>query len=182
MTHITSPVALVVAMDQNRGIGLKGELPWKTISADLRRFKNLTWGKVAVVGRFTFESIQRRLGGPLVGRRNLIISSNPHTYNAPGCFSATSFEKGMQLADSLSNDQEIMVIGGAQIYAQALPFASRIYLTQIEEKFEADTFFPYFNENEWETIGKEDKVFDQKNDCWYKFLTLERRRGDATVS
>jgi dihydrofolate reductase len=178
---IQSPIAIIVAMDKNRGIGLTGKLPWKPITADLKHFKDITWGHPIIMGRKTHASIIEHLGHPLKGRKSIIVTRNPLFYFPPGSYSATSLEAAVFLADALNNEREkeIFVIGGAQIYAQALPLASRIYLTQIEEQFEADTFFPSFDENEWEVIERQERAYDHKSGCTYQFLTLERRKGDA---
>jgi len=140
------PLALVVAMARNRGIGLNGQLPWH-LPEDLKRFKALTLGHALIMGRKTHESI----GRPLPGRRNLVVTRSGASF--AGCETAASLEAAMRLARE--TDPMPMVIGGAELYAQALPYATHLYLTRVDRDVEADTFFPGLVEAEWEQVRQE---------------------------
>lgn len=158
------PVALVVAMAENRVIGKNNGLPWK-ISEDLKFFKRITMGKPIVMGRKTYQSI----GRPLPGRTNIIISRDA-AFTAAGGSVVPDFEAAIQKA-ALENPEEIMVIGGAQIYDLALPHADRIYLTEVHEAPEGDAWFPPLDPAEWQTTARAD--FDGAPA--YSFVTLERQ-------
>jgi len=128
-------ISLLVAMDEKRGIGKAGKLPWR-LSSDLRRFKALTMGHHIIVGRKTFESI----GKPLPGRRTVVVTRNP-SLSPEGCLIAGSVKEAIAVAQA-NGETEAFVIGGGDIYAQALDVADRIYLTQVHAEVDADSFFP----------------------------------------
>lgn len=125
-------ISIIAAMSENRVIGSGGNLPWK-IPADLARFKSLTMGHVVVMGRKTFESI----GHPLPGRTNIVLSRTKSSIN--GCLVAASLPDAIVAADG---EEEFFVLGGAGVFAEALPLAHRIYLTIVHQHYEGDTFFP----------------------------------------
>jgi len=158
-------IAIVVAMSENRVIGLRNALPWR-LPADLRHFRRVTLGKAVLMGRKTFESI----GHPLEGRRNIVLSRDPH-FRAGGCLIAPSLDEALAHAGG----DEVLVIGGASIYEQVLPRTERIYLTLVHAQVEGDTFFPSIDEDEWLTIARTDHPADERNVFPYSFLTLERR-------
>ena len=163
-------VSLIAAMGRGRVIGLGNALPWR-LPADMRRFREITMGKPVVMGRKTYESI----GKPLSGRRNVILSRNPD-FLAPGCLVVGSLD------DALSHCQtvdEVMVIGGADCYTQALHSAGRMYLTYIDEVFEGDQFFPEFADKHWQEEGREAHRSDQKNPYDYCYVTFDRCGGWA---
>lgn len=147
-------VSLIAALDENRVIGDGNKLPAWEAPGDLKRFKSLTEGKVVVMGRKTFES----LGKPLPRRLNLVVSTTMEP--APGVHVARNLDEAIRQADVLGRQfnfgEEIMVIGGAQIYEQALPFASKLYLTLVQGIHPGDIFFPSLNEKEWELTLRED--------------------------
>lgn len=140
------PLGLVVAMARNRGIGLAGQLPWH-LPEDLKRFKALTMGHALIMGRKTHESI----GRPLPGRRNIVVTRSGAAF--AGCETAASLEAAMTLARK--TDSQPMVIGGAELYAQALPYATHLYLTRVDRDVEADTSFPVLVETEWQEVRRE---------------------------
>ncbi len=140
------PLALVVAMARNRGIGLAGRLPWH-LPEDLKRFKALTLGHAVLMGRKTHESI----GRPLPGRRNIVVTRSGATF--AGCETAASLDEALALART--SDALPMVIGGAELYAQALPRATHLYLTRVDRDVEADTYFPAFDEADWVLVREE---------------------------
>lgn len=168
---MVTKISLIAAMDKNRPIGKAGnELPWH-LSADLKRFKSITLGKPIIMGRKTFESI----GEPLPERTNIIITRNEE-YGAPGCVVVPSPKEALK---SAGNAPEVVVIGGAEIFAQFLPLAQRMYLTQVDGKFEGNVYFPEWNPEEWHEIFREAHGPDEKNAYRYTFLILERRDGSA---
>lgn len=160
-------ISLIVAMDENGLIGAGGGMPWH-LPDDLRHFKRTTMGKPIFMGRRTFESI----GRALPGRDNIVLSRDPD-YRAEGCRTVTSFKQARELVCGQTN--EIVVIGGAQIYALALPKAHRIYLTRIHELFEGDTYFPVLDCDQWEQVSRERVAADARNPYPHSFIVLRRR-------
>lgn len=176
--HMTaSQVTLVVAMAANGVIGRGGELPWR-LPADLRQFKADTLGKPVVMGRRTFESI----GRALPGRHNIVLTRD-------SALLASASRKPMAPETQLSvvadwsgvlqaagNVKEIMVIGGAEIYALALPRADSILLTRVEADIDGDTRFPTLDLADWQEIERERRPADAENPYSLRFLRLTRRR------
>jgi dihydrofolate reductase len=158
-------ISLIVAMAANRVIGRQNKLPWR-LPNDLRRFRALTLGKPVIMGRKTFESI----GRPLDGRHNIVVSRNPD-YRAEGCTVVHSSEAALAAAGSAA---EIFVIGGAELYAQFLPRADRLYLTLVHAQLEGDTYFPPFDQTRWREIEREEHQADGRHAFDYTFLVLER--------
>lgn len=161
MTHIS----LVVAMDENRLIGVDGGLPWK-LSNDLKQFKRLTVGKVVLMGRKTWQS----LGRPLPDRENWVLTRDP-SFRADGARVFGELDDAVREA----GDRELMVIGGAEIYRQALPIANRIFLTQVRAKVKGDTWFPELDAAAWRETAREDHPADDRHAHSYSFITLERK-------
>lgn len=159
-------VSLIAALDRRRGIGKDNQLPWR-LPADLKRFRELTTGHHIITGRKTYESI----GKPLPGRTTIIITRNQN-YSAEGCFVVHSLNEALALARS-RGEQEAFVIGGAEIYAQALPQADRLYLTFVDAEVEADAFFPAFDLQHWTEQESEKHLANEKNEFTFtiKFLT-----------
>ena len=162
-------VSIIVAMARNRVIGRDGQLPWH-ISEDLKRFKQLTMGHHIVMGRKTWDS----LGRLLPGRRHVIVSRQPD-YRVPGAQIVRSLDTAIT---ACAGDDEIFIIGGGEIYRQALAFTDRIYLTQVALDAEGDTTFPELQPQNWQEIARERKA-DPASGLEYVFLTLQRNR-DAT--
>jgi dihydrofolate reductase len=160
-------ISLIVAMSANRVIGRDNKMPWH-LSADLKRFRAITMNSPILMGRKTFESI----GKPLDGRINIILSKNKN-YQPEGCLVFDSLE--MALNEAKNFGDELFIIGGATLYEIALPFAKRLYLTDIQAEFEGDTFFPEFDLNDWNEIACEQVTNDENVDFSYRFLTLERK-------
>lgn len=159
-------ISLIVAMAQNRVIGRSNQMPWH-LPADLRHFKSVTLGKPVIMGRKTFESI----GRPLPGRRNLVISRNSE-WQADGVECISSLQAALAL---VSHEHEVMIIGGGQLYREALPLAQRLYLTHIALTVDdADTWFPDYSSYQWQRIAEEAHCADEKNPYDYCFETLER--------
>ena len=158
-------ISIVVAMAANRVIGNNNQLPWH-LPADLKHFKQTTMGKPILMGRKTWESI----GRPLPGRTNIVITRDEN-YAAPGCLVVHSVEAAMQAAEQ---QDEVMVIGGAEFYNQVLPRTDTIYLTRIHQDFEGDTFFPELDEAEWQEVERVDCDADDRNPYAYSFIRLNR--------
>lgn len=148
-------------------IGVDNRLPWR-LPADMKHFRALTLGKAVLMGRKTFESI----GKPLAGRTNIVVSRD-RGFRPEGVRVAHSIEEALALA---RDQDEIMVIGGASFYAQLLPRAQRLYLTEIHHDFAGDAFFPAWQSEEWRETARDDHAPDDGNPYPYSFITLERRR------
>jgi dihydrofolate reductase len=158
-------LSIIVAMANNRVIGLENQMPWH-LSADLKRFKEITMGKPILMGRKTFESI----GRPLPGRTNIIISRNK-AYSPSGCQVFSSIEQALK---AHKNATEIMVIGGSGIYKTLLPLTDRIYLTQINSTFEGDVFFPETKSSHWREVANLKVIDDKTVSFEYSFKILNR--------
>lgn len=153
------PLSLVVAVGRNGVIGREGKLPWH-IPEDLKHFREITTGHAVVMGRKTYESI----GRPLPKRRNIVISRTPGL-TLPGCEVAPSLEDAIAMARK--TDPEPMVIGGGEVFRQALPLATRIYLTEVDRDVEGDVYFPALDRREW-------RETERRTSGELNFVTLER--------
>jgi len=164
-------LAIIVAQAENRVIGTNNKLPWH-LPEDLRYFKQVTMSKPIIMGRKTYESI----GRPLPGRTNIVISRQSD-YAPDGVRVVASLEVAMELAESISvidGAEEVMVIGGAQIYEQALAVADRLYLTQVHASVEGDAWFPAIAKDQWREVGREDFTAKEPNPYDYSFIVLDR--------
>lgn len=161
-------ISIIVAMASNRVIGRDNRLPWH-LPADLKHFKAVTMGKPMVMGRRTWES----LPGLLPGRRHIVITRNEH-YSAEGAELAHSLEQALAVAGEV---EEVMIVGGAKLYAQALPLADRLYLTLVDIEVEGDAFFPPIDETDWKEVSNEARPADEKNPIPHRFRLLQRRAG-----
>ena len=157
-------ISMIAAMANNRVIGLDNKMPWH-LPADLQHFKKVTTGKPVIMGRKTFESI----GRPLPGRRNIIITRNSE-YTAQGIEVVTRPDAALEL---VATAEEVMIIGGGNIYEQFLPKAERLYLTFIDLDVKGDTQFPDYNKvANWYVKEEQENHPDDKNLSSYKFVTL----------
>ena len=161
-------ISLIVAMDEKRGIGMAGKLPWR-LSSDLKRFRELTMGHHMIVGRRTFESI----GKPLPGRQMIVVTHNA-SFKPDGCLVAASVQAALALAQE-RGETEVFVIGGAEIYAQTLDVADRVYLTHVHAEVDADTFFPQLKRGGWVEKESSYQPADEKNQFAFTFKLLERK-------
>ena len=161
-------ISIIAAMDRKRGIGVDNKLPWR-LSADLKRFRELTMGHHIIVGRKTFESI----GRPLPGRRMIVVTRDVN-YKAEGCDVAHSVEGATRLARE-RGESEVFICGGAEIYAQTIEIVDRMYLTFVDAEVAADTFFPEFDEREWNERESSYQPADERNQYPFIFKTLVRR-------
>lgn len=159
-------LTLIVAIGENNEIGNNGRMPWH-LPSDLKHFKSLTLGKPVIMGRRTFEAI----GKPLPERRNIVVTHN-RGLHVDGIEVAHSLTDALVLAAGVP---EIMLIGGGELYREALPRAQRLYLTRVHARFDADTFFPELDPAEWRETAREDRAADAYNPYAYSFVTLQRR-------
>ena len=160
------PVAIVAALARNRAIGRGNAMPWR-LPEDLKRFRRLTMGHAVIMGRKTFESI----GSPLIGRNNIVITRS-RDWSASGCVAAHSLESALA---AVRKGEEAFVIGGAQIYALALPLARRLHMTEIERDFDGDAFFPEFDRSRWREVSRERHASGGPEEFDYAFVEYERR-------
>jgi dihydrofolate reductase len=158
--HIT----IVVAIAQNHAIGKNNQLLWN-LPCDLKHFKDITTGHTVIMGRKTYESV----GKPLPKRRNIIITRQ--NISIEGCEVVASIEDALALC---ADEEEVFIVGGAEIYRQSMHLTNRIYLTIVKKDFEADSFFPRIDAEEWKTTEQEDFEPDEKNSLPFSFITLER--------
>jgi dihydrofolate reductase len=160
-------LSLIVAVAENGVIGHNNQLIWH-LPNDLKQFKRLTTGHCIIMGRKTFESI----GKPLPNRTSIIISRNLD-FQVEGCITANSLENAISEAKKIESE-EAFVIGGAEIYRLALPIIDKIYLTEVHQTFEGDTFFPEIDKTIWKETHREDFETDEKHKVKYSFVELEK--------
>jgi dihydrofolate reductase len=165
-------ISLVVAMARNGVIGRDGQLPWR-MPEDLKRFRALTMGHHIVMGRRTFESVGRLLPG----RTSVIVTRNLG-FRVPGAIVAHTLQEALA---ACAGDEEIFVIGGAEIYRAALPLADRLYLTRVEADIEGDTVFPAWDESEWVLRSREPLTPEPASGAAVEYRVYERRRGASSV-
>lgn len=157
-------LSVIVAMDQQGLIGAHNRLPWH-LPADLKHFRNLTWGKPIIMGRKTFESI----GKPLPQRDNIVLTQNPH-FVGQGCQAMADVTTVLTFTQ---HHPESFIIGGASVYQQFLPYAHRLYITWIHAQFKGDTYFPSFNMKHWQESARQDYKADIHNPYAYSFLIYQ---------
>ena len=158
-------VSIIVAMAENGVIGRDMDLPWH-ISADLKRFKALTMGHHIVMGRKTFESIGRLLPG-----RTTVIVTRQSDYQVDGAVIVNSLEAAQAAA---TDDSELFIIGGGQVYEIALPLADRLHVTRVHTEVDGDTSFPAIDWDQWELVSAERHGADEKNDYDFTFESYRR--------
>jgi dihydrofolate reductase len=157
-------VSIIVAIAKNNAIGKDNKLLWY-LPNDLKHFKDVTTGHTVIMGRKTYDSV----GKPLPKRRNIIITRQ--AISIEGCEVVNSLEAALALC---KDEDEVFIVGGAEIYRQAIPLTDRIYLTVIDQEFDGDSFFPELDPTEWKEKERENFEPDQKNKLRYSFITLER--------
>lgn len=165
-------ITLIAAMARNRAIGMKGAMPWH-LPAELKHFKEATMGKPIVMGRKTWQSI----GRALPGRQNIVVTRNL-SFDAPGCELAGSLEEAVRI----SRGEEIMIIGGGELYRQALAIAERMILTEVDCEPEADTWFPEWDSAGWAQAGVRLEQADDQNPCAYRVVEWLRKSGSCETS
>jgi dihydrofolate reductase len=159
-----SSLSLIAAVARNRVIGINNTLPWH-LPEDLKRFRALTTGHHIIMGRKTYESLNRLLPG----RTTVIVSRNPD-YSVPGALTATSLRRAVEIC---GNDEEAFLIGGAELYLDGLKLANKLYLTEIDAEFEGDVFFPAINFAEWQEVARESHISAQGLN--FNYITYQRR-------
>lgn len=161
-------IILIAAKAKNNVIGKDNQLIWK-LSADLKRFKNLTSGHYILMGRKTFQS----LGKPLPNRTHIIITRNPDFQAPTGHFAFSSVEDAFIFCNKAGID-ELYIIGGGQIYAETVNLCDRLEITDVDAEPEGDAFFPEIDLSIWEETGREDHPADEKNEYPFSFVTYEK--------
>jgi dihydrofolate reductase len=161
-------VSIIVAMSRNRVIGADDRVPWH-LPEELKRFQRLTTGHHIVMGRRTWESIGKLLPG-----RTTVIVTRRRGYHAPGARIAHSLDEAIA---ACGDDDEIFVIGGAELYAQALPRAARLYVTTVEASIEGDTFMPEFESGDWREVSSESFPADRRHRYPFRCAVYERAGG-----
>lgn len=163
-------ISLVVAMDKDHLIGNQNQLPWY-LPSDLKYFKEVTMNKIVIMGRKTFESI----GKPLPNRINIVISRTAN-YNQNNVFVYQSVDDVINEYNLYSDsEQEVFVIGGSEIFKQFLPIADRLYITEIDNEFKGDTYFPEVSQSEWYLNKSIDGIVDEKNPYKHTFKIYEKK-------
>lgn len=164
-------ITIVAAMGRNRAIGLDGRLPWH-LPRELRHFKETTMGKPIVMGRRTWQSI----GRALPGRQNLVVTRDA-SYRAEGCEVAGSLTDAIALA----RGEEVMIIGGGELYGQTLPHADRMVLTLVDCEPPADTWFPGWDAADWRQVAERREQADERNPFDYRVIELTRRCAPGEI-
>lgn len=159
-------INIVVAKASNNVIGAKNDLIWH-LPNDLKHFKSLTSGHPIIMGRKTFES----LGRPLPNRTNIVVTRDQN-WNAEGIEITSSLVKAIETAKKI--DEDVYIIGGGNIYKQAMEFTDVLYITEVHHEFDGDTYFPEIDSEEWEEVDREDFKKDEKHPYAYSFVTYRR--------
>ena len=159
-------VTIIAAIAENNALGKDNQLIWH-LPADLNRFKKTTLNHVVIMGRKTFES----LGKPLPNRTNILVTRDKN-YKAEGCVVVNSVKEALVAATK--EDENPFILGGAEIYKQAMPFTDKLDITFVHHQFKADVFFPEIDKTIWKETSREDFKADEKNKYDYSFVTFER--------
>ncbi|MEO5572471.1 MAG: dihydrofolate reductase [Bacteroidia bacterium] len=160
-------ISIIVAIGENRVIGKDNQLIWH-LPTDLKRFKQITLGHCVIMGRKTFESMNKALPG----RTNVIITRQKD-YVKENCLVTDSLEHAIELCKD--DDDEVFIIGGGEIFKEAIRLTDKIYLTQVHHSFEGDVFFPYLNRGEWKIALREDHKADEKHKYNFSFIDYVKR-------
>jgi dihydrofolate reductase len=164
-------ISIIVAIAENNAIGKDNQLLWH-LPADMKIFREKTTGHCVITGRKNYESIPEKFR-PLPNRTNIVITRQQN-YVAPGAIVVASLQEAIEKAKA-TGDNEIFIIGGGEIYSQSLAIADKIYLTKVHHSFDADTFFPELNMNEWKILSSSEFSADEKNNYSFSFLELKRK-------
>ena len=159
-------ITIIAAIAENNALGKDNKLIWH-ISADLKRFKKVTSNHHVIMGRKTYES----LGKPLPNRTNIVITRNS-SFKANGCVVVNSLDEAINAS---KEDNNPYILGGAEIYKQAIEIADKLDLTFVHHKFEADVFFPEIDKTIWKETSRKDYIADTKSNYDYSFVTFKRR-------
>jgi dihydrofolate reductase len=165
-------ISIIVAVGSNRAIGKNNSLIWH-LPADMKFFKEKTTGHCIITGRKNYESIPEKFR-PLPNRTNIIVTRQAN-YNAPGAIITSSLQEAIEKAKQIS-DQEIFIIGGGDIFRQSLHLTDTIYLTEIDQAFDADVFFPELDAHDWQEVERVKGKQDEKNNYPFSFVTYKRKK------
>ncbi|MBN2523470.1 MAG: dihydrofolate reductase [Bacteroidales bacterium] len=161
-------ISIIAAIGKNNELGKGNQLLWH-IPGDMKRFKRITSGHMVIMGRKTFHSINNK---PLSNRRNIVLTRDTSLY-FPNVGIVHSVDEALELVKS---ESEVFILGGATVYEQFLPFTHRMYLTRVHRGYNADAFFPVYDESNWYVIERKDIVDDKQAGVDYSFVTLKRRK------
>lgn len=167
MARLDTVINAILAISKNGVIGDSNDLPWY-LSADLIRFRKITTGNTVVMGRKTWQAIYDRIGKPLPDRVSVVLTRDT-SFAPEGAVVVHNLEA------ALTQAEDVYVIGGAEIFQQALPYIQRLYLTEVEAELRGDTFLPAFDRLEWREVSRESHPADEKNEYPYTFLVFERK-------
>lgn len=162
--------SMIVAVADNNVIGMKGEMPWPKMSADLRYFKEKTMGKWCILGRKSYNS----LGNKVLPGRKFIVITRDKDFISSDSLVVNNIEEAMH-HPAIQHEEEVMILGGGEIYRQSLPQTDRVYLTRIDAAFEGDTWFPELKKEEWILSAAMQFAADEKNPLPYAFLVYDRK-------
>ncbi len=166
-------ISLIVAASENNVIGNNNAIPWH-LPDDLKYFRTTTEGHPVIMGRKNYDSILKALGKPLPNRRNIIVTRD-QTYSAPGCEVASSLDEAIMFARKDNDREKIFIIGGGEIYAQAMELSNEILMTRVHATIDGDVYFPAIDETVWEETKRTEHPADGKHAYAFSFVTYERR-------
>ncbi|MDA0375774.1 MAG: dihydrofolate reductase [bacterium] len=166
-------ISIIVAASENNVIGRDNSIPWH-LPDDLKYFRKRTEGHPVIMGRKNFESIVAALGNPLPNRSNIIVTRDS-AYEAVGCLVSSSLQEAIMYGHKDNDKEEIFIIGGGEIYRQALDLCNYIYLTRIHAWIAGDIFFPAVDTNVWEEVEREDHLADTAHKFSFTYLTYKRK-------
>ncbi len=161
-------ISIIVAAAENNAIGKNNQLLWN-LPNDLKFFKNTTWGFPVIMGRKTFESVNK----PLPGRTNIVVTNKPD-WAAPTVITAATIEDGISKA-ATTNSKQVFILGGGEIYKQSMDLADEIYITRVHAELEGDTFFPEIAADKWALFSNEDFEIDEKHAYAYSFQLWKKK-------
>ena len=164
-------ISMIAAVSKNRVIGRDNDLPWK-LPDDMKFFMETTKGHHSIMGRKNYESIPHKFK-PLPNRTNIVVTRQKN-FNAPGCIVVDSVEKGLTIARQ-NHETEAFVIGGAEIYKLGLPFADRLYLTEINAEIQGDTFFPEYDKSQWKETSRQHHGKDERHVYDFDFVVYDKK-------
>jgi dihydrofolate reductase len=164
-------ISLIAALTQNHVIGKNNDLPWH-LPDDMKYFMQTTKQHHVIMGRKNYESIPEKFR-PLPNRTNIVVTHQSN-FHAPNCTVVNSLEQGIALAKK-NNEQELFIIGGAEIYKLAMPFAHRLYLTEIQTELEGDTHFPTLDKQQWREVSRTHHTTDEKHRYAFDFVVYEKK-------
>ena len=167
-------ISLVAAASENNVIGKDNKLLW-SLPNDTRFFKNTTWAMPVIMGSKTFVSLNNK---PLPGRFNIVVTRHPDAFSTNGVRTAGSLQEAIETARE-ADTKEVFVIGGGQVYKEALPMADKIVLTRVHTTIDGDAFFPVFSESEWKLVSRIDFPADEKHTYAYSFEVWTRLKSGS---